>query len=49
MAYLIAMGSGVIIGLLWSNLLWKWKIIEKARTGQRLELDGDLYAIRHGD
>lgn len=39
-------GIGLCAGLFIANMLWHWKIREKALSGFRLESGGKLYQVR---
>lgn len=43
------LGIGLIFGLIGSNSLWKMKIRDKAASGLRLEVGGDLYEVKRAD
>ncbi len=46
MDYFITLMLGVVVGSYATKVLYEWKLLDKARTGLRLELHGDLYVIK---
>ncbi len=41
----IAMGMGIIIGAMAVKILYEWVVLDKARTGHRLEIQGELFRV----